>query len=227
MTTRRLRRLAWLALTAPMLAWSQPPLSKPAYTLDEPTITRGAQFFFQHCVACHSLRRIRYARLASDLGMPIDSIKALMPAGAGELGQGIETAMPPAAAQQAFGVVPPDLSLEARYRGEDWIYTYLQGFYVDPASRSGWNNHVFPGAAMPNVLAGMSGMRNATGQTVQPGSVPPAQFRRMLADVTAWLRYASDPSVLTRRRIGPYVLGFIALFTLLAYGTKRAYWKKL
>jgi ubiquinol-cytochrome c reductase cytochrome c1 subunit len=224
---RRLAMLAWLALALPALAWSQqaPPLSRPAYTFDKPTITRGAQVFFQHCAACHSLHRVRYARLASDLGMPIASIRALMPGGAGELGQGIATAMPPAAAKQAFGVVPPDLSLEARYRGEDWIYTYLQSFYVDPASRSGWNNHVFPGAAMPNVLAGMSGTRDASGQMVQPGSVPPQQFRQMLADLTAWLRYASDPSVLTRRRIGPYVLGFIGLFAFFAYRTKRAYWK--
>jgi ubiquinol-cytochrome c reductase cytochrome c1 subunit len=215
------------ALTVPALASGQEQvrLLKPAYQFNKATITRGAEFFFQHCIACHSVSRIRYSRLSSDLGLSVDEIKKLMPAGSSELGQGITTAMPPEAAKQAFGVVPPDLSLEARYRGEDWIYTFLQSFYVDPASRSGWNNQLFPKVAMPNILAGLSGTRDASGKWVQPASVPPEQFQKMVGDVTAWLRYASDPSVLTRREMGPYVLAFIALFTGLAYWTKRTYWK--
>ena len=51
-----------------------------------------------------------------------------------------------------FGAAPPDLSVEARIRGRDWLYNYLLGFYRDDKSATGWNNLVFPNVGMPHVL---------------------------------------------------------------------------
>ncbi len=43
----------------------------------------------------------------------------------------------------------PDLTLVARVRGADWIYTYLRSFYVDETRPFGVNNVVFPSVGMP------------------------------------------------------------------------------
>ncbi len=200
-------------------------LTSPQYRLDPATIRQGARFFATYCLGCHSMKQIRYGRLVDDLGMSKGEVeKDIMQGSGAALTQGIVSAMKPEDAKAAFGVAPPDLSLEARYRGPDWIYTYLRSFYQDPSRPSGWNNHLFPNVAMPNVLAGIGGIRDASGKLVTPGSLPPEEFGRQLAQLTAWLDYASDPSVLERRAIAPYVLGFLGAFTVLAWLTKRAYW---
>jgi len=56
-----------------------------------------------------------------------------------------------------FGTPPPDLTVEARVRGHDWIYNYLIGFYRDDKTATGWNNIVFPNVSMPHVLWELSG----------------------------------------------------------------------
>jgi len=40
-------------------------------------------------------------------------------------------------AKEWFGTAPPDLSVIARARGPDWLYTYLRSFYRDPESATG------------------------------------------------------------------------------------------
>ena len=42
-------------------------------------------------------------------------------------------AMRPADGAKWFGAAPPDLTLVARVRRPDWVYTYLRSFYEDPA----------------------------------------------------------------------------------------------
>jgi ubiquinol-cytochrome c reductase cytochrome c1 subunit len=201
-------------------------LASPHYRLDPATIREGATLFATYCLGCHSMKQIRYGRLMDDLGMSKGELeKDLMQGSGAALTRGIVSAMKPGDAKAAFGVAPPDLSLEARYRGPDWIYTYLRSFYQDPSRPSGWNNHLFPNVAMPNVLAGIGGTHDAQGRLLTPGSLPPAEFDRQLAQLTAWLDYASDPSVLERRAIAPYALGFLGAFTVLAWLTKRAYWR--
>jgi len=63
----------------------------------------------------------------------------------------------PEEARKWLNAVPPDLSVEARVRGSDWLYNYLLGFYRDDKTPTGWNNLVFPNVGMPHVLWQLSG----------------------------------------------------------------------
>lgn len=205
-----------------------PKLETPHYRLDRATIRKGGELFALHCLSCHGLKRIRYQRLESDLGMNAATIEKeiMFPDGA-ELNDGMKVTMRPEDAKRWFGAAPPDLSLEARYRGVDWIYTYLESFYYDPSRPSGWNNRVFNNVAMPNALARLQGIKAADGSTIRPGSVSPQEFDQDVQYITAWLQYTADPSKLTRARLGPWAIAFLVVFTLLAYALKRVYWHRV
>jgi ubiquinol-cytochrome c reductase cytochrome c1 subunit len=219
--------VAVLALAAAPLASAQAEakLSTPNYRFDRATLRAGAEFFATNCTACHSLGHIRYRRLASDLDMSDDMLERIFPQARSRPYDVITSAMSADAALKAFGVAPPDLTLEARYRGTKWIYSYLKGFYSDPSRPTGFNNHVFPNVAMPDILAGLQGIVAADGSVISKGSVSPAEFDRDIEAVTAWLQYTSDPSKLERRALGPWVIAFLVVFTLLAYALKRVVWR--
>lgn len=199
---------------------------KPHYDLNLETLRRGAKLFAHRCLGCHNLKYLRYNRVAEDLGMTKREVQWMLmtPAGA-EYNKGMISNLDHEDAASWFGTAPPDLTLEARYRGERWIYTYLKSFYLDPDRPLGWNNHLFNNVAMPNILAPLGGVNDAQGNTIEKGAMSPQQFDRAAQDLTAWLQYASDPSILQRRSMGPWVIGFLVIFTLLAYLLKRAYWR--
>ena len=136
--------------------------------------------------------------------------------------------------------MPPDLSLIARVRGSDWIYTYLKSFYLDESRPLGWNNKLFPNASMPNVLWELQGLQHAefgeadkaTGErpvlglkVTQPGQQNAEEFNRSVRDITAFLEYAAEPAALKRQSIGVWVILFLAIFTILAYLLKLEYWR--
>lgn len=214
---------------APVFAVEEgPKLDTPHYRFDRSTIRKGATLFATHCLSCHGLKHIRYQRLQSDLGIDAAKIEKdiMLPDGA-EMNEGMTVTMRPEDAKKWFGAAPPDLTLEARYRGVDWIYTYLKSFYYDSSRPSGWNNHVFNNVAMPNVLEPLQGIKAADGSTIRSGSVSPQEFDQDVEYITAWLQYTGDPSQLTRRSIGPWAIGFLVVFTLLAYALKRVYWRRV
>jgi ubiquinol-cytochrome c reductase cytochrome c1 subunit len=218
-----------LAIVWPLAAGAQEsevPLQHPHYNFDRETIVRGGKLFAQYCLNCHSVKYIRYERLAQDLDLSQREITGdfMIPAGA-EYQKGMSVTMPSDLATKWFGTAPPDLSLAVRHRGVDWVYSYLTNFYWDPGQASGWNNRIFPAVAMPNVLWDLSGIRDAGGELLRKGQLSAAEFDRTAADLTAWLQYTSDPSRIVRHRVGPYVLVFLGLFILLAYALKRAYWR--
>src|SRR5690606_5264279 len=81
------------------------------------SLQRGARNFMSYCVGCHSLKYVRYSRMAEDLKIPTEQLeKLLLPPGA-ETTDYITTSMPAADAEAWFGKAPPDLSLIARARG--------------------------------------------------------------------------------------------------------------
>ena len=137
---------------------------------DTASLQRGAQLFVNYCQTCHSAKFMRYNRLAG-LGITLPQVEEnliltgrfeetptgpiFVPAKAGET---MQVAMRPADAKLWFGAPPPDLSVEARVRGTDWLYNYLISFYRDDASATGWNNLVFPNVGMPHVLWELSGV---------------------------------------------------------------------
>ena len=206
---------------------------------DEASLQRGAQLFMNYCSGCHSLKYLRYSRMAEDLGLTEDQVQANLNFIGAKPGEQINVAMTTADGEQFFGKMPPDLSVIARVRGSDWISAYLHSFYLDETRPVGWNNTVFPNASMPNVLWEMQGLQHAEygaadagGERpveklvlAQPGSQTPAQFDQTVRDITAFLEYAGEPAALKRQQIGVWVVLFLAFFTFLAWLLKKEYWR--
>lgn len=207
---------------------------------DVASMQRGAKLFFNYCSGCHSLQYLRYSRIAEDLGLdPKDVEKSFVFTGA-KVGEHATNHMPHDKGTQWFGKAPPDLTLEARSKGPDWIYTYLKSFYLDPTRPLGWNNTLFANASMPNPLwelqgiqvlkpaSGEGGHGHEAGPALDlhtPGSQTPEQFDRTVRDITAFLQYAAEPAALQREAVGVWVLLYLALFTFIAYLLKHEFWK--
>jgi ubiquinol-cytochrome c reductase cytochrome c1 subunit len=120
------------------------------------SLQRGARDFANYCLNCHSAQYMRYNRL-TDLGLSEDQIEHNLMFASDKIGSAMTVAMTRSDASAWLGSPPPDLSVEARVRGRDWLYSYLLAFYRDDKSASGWNNLVFPNVAMPHVLWNLSG----------------------------------------------------------------------
>jgi ubiquinol-cytochrome c reductase cytochrome c1 subunit len=242
--TKTLSRLAAFAagllLAGAAFASEEGNLQQAGARLDDrASLQRGAQLYINYCSGCHSLKYLRYSRMAEDLGLSEDEVMANLNISGVKFGETIGTSMTEAHAKDAFGKMPPDLSLIARVRGNDWIYTYLKSFYLDETRPVGWNNTVFPNASMPNPLWQMQGLqhgvmgeKDANGEThvervalTQPGAQTPEQFDQTVRDITAFLEYAGEPASLKRQGMGVWVILFLAAFTFLTWLLKKEYWK--
>lgn len=203
-------------------------------------LQRGARLFFNYCVGCHSLHYERYSRMAVDLGLTKAEVMDDLNFTGAKFQGTIDSAMPADGAKAWFGKAPPDLSLEVRAKGADWVYSYLNSFYLDPSRPVGWNNTVFPNASMPFPLWKLQGIQVPVYGTKQPGEkhapidhlalkqdgeMSEQQYRNATRDLVAFLQYVSEPAALIRERIGVWVILFLAFFTLLAWLLKREYWK--
>ena len=232
--------LAGLFATAPALASGGGGLMHAGTDLgDRASLQRGAQLFMNNCSGCHSLQYMRYSRMASDLGLTEQEVMDNLNFTGGKIGDQIHVAMTEAQGNQFFGKVPPDLSVIARVRGSDWIYTYLKSFYLDESRPLGWNNKLFPNASMPNPLWELQGLQHAEFgkadvagdrpvealKVAQAGSQTPEQFDQTARDITAFLQYAAEPAALKRESIGVWVILFLVLLSFLAWMLKNEYWR--
>ncbi|MFT4727593.1 MAG: ubiquinol-cytochrome c reductase cytochrome c1 subunit [Granulosicoccus sp.] len=209
------------------------------------SLQRGAQAFVNHCMGCHTAGYQRYSRMAADLGLSEEDVernlifttdKAGEPTKVGAL---MTNTMTVDYGKQAFGVNPPNLALTARSRGADWIYTYLKSYYLDPSkATTGVNNLVYPGTAMPHVLGDLQGWavpvfgEESNGYTPiaslkieTPGSLSEDEYDNLIADITNFMAYMSDPIKETRHRIGVWVMLFLFGLLGLTYALKKEYWK--
>lgn len=144
-------------------------------------------------------------------------------------------------ARNVFGTAVPDLTLTARARGADWVYTYLRTFYMDPYRPTGNNNLVFPDVGMPNVLSSLQGVQRAVYKTetrqgvevetvdrlelAQAGSMTAEEFDVFVTDLTNFMVYLAEPVQNERKSLGIKVLIFLVIFFVLAYMLKKEYWK--
>lgn len=131
-------------------------VTAPVNRLDDESLQRGARNFVNYCLNCHSARYMRYNRL-TDLGIDVSMIQDNLMFASDKVGNAMTVAMTSKDGKAWFGTPPPDLTVEARVRGRDWIYNYLIGFYRDDKTSTGWNNIVFPNVSMPHVLWELSG----------------------------------------------------------------------
>ena len=195
------------------------------------SLQRGARLYFNYCAGCHSIKYQSYSRLATDLKLSPDEVLSNFAFTGAKIGDQIVSNMPADHAGEWFGKVPPDLSLEARAKGPDWIYTYLKSFYLDPSRPVGWNNTVFPGASMPNVLWELQGTQVAHYAPAKPGEEPAVEklelaskgrlsgeeFDETARDITTFLQYVGEPAALQREAVGVWVILYLAFFTFLAW----------
>jgi ubiquinol-cytochrome c reductase cytochrome c1 subunit len=196
---------------------------------DKESLKRGFESYINYCLGCHQLQYQRYGRTFADLGISdADGVANFMYTGE-KVGDHITNTMPAKEAAKWFGSAPPDLTLEARLRSPDWIYTYLRSFYLDPNRPFGVNNTVFKDVGMPHVLQGLQGVRTmdehgklsaATG-----GSMTAEEYDAFARDLANFLEYTAEPSKLERQAMGYWVIGFLFIFLIFAYLLKVEYWK--
>lgn len=221
---------------------------------DQASLQRGARLFVNYCGGCHSMKLLRTSRIAEDLELTQAQIEQNLLFTGAKFGAPLEAAMPVKAATEWFGKAPPDLSLTGKSRGSDWIYNYLRGFHLDPTTRIGWNNTVFPNSSMPNVLWELQGSQRAvfkpmpaaehgaTGhcahgqaavagqcfvkfETVTEGTLTADAFDQTARDIATFMQYAAEPAALKRTRMGVWVLLFLAFFTFMAWMLNTEYWR--
>jgi len=203
------------------------------------SLQRGAKHFVTYCLGCHSIKHIRYLRIALDIDVdPKKVLKDIAPEGANIYDQ-LHSAMNAHDAEKWFGTQPPDLSLIARSRGADWLYSYLKSYYIDPKSPRGVNNLIFEDTAMPNPLWQLQGdqyaepRKNIWGHeytnlvTKEAGTLSDGEFEIFVNDLVNFLVYVGEPVQLERQRIGKYVIFFILMLIVLAYLLKKEYWKNI
>jgi ubiquinol-cytochrome c reductase cytochrome c1 subunit len=211
------------------------------------SLQRGARNFMAYCSGCHSLRFVRYSRVAEDLKISEELRDQFLVKPGAKFADYISSSMPEKDATEWFGKAPPDLSLVARSRSPDWIFNFLTTFYADPASRqTGVNNLQLPGTAMPHVLANLQGVQTAAWRNVEhkgadgramvtpefekfepgvAGSLTSVQYDEFVRDTVNFLDYASDPTQVERQGLGIWVVLFLLMFTAVAYMLKKEYWK--
>ena len=192
--------------------------------------------------------------MAEDLGIPKDLAEQyLLLDRDHKIGDLMTNNMTEENGKKWFGVMPPDLTLIARAKTTDYLYTYLRTYYVDDSRPLGVNNKAFPNSGMPHALIELQGLQACapgpvkadnggvkrdplTGQDilddpcgsftlVQEGSMSPEEFDSAVYDIVNFLAYVGEPIALERKRIGVYVLLFIAIFFVFAWLLNREYWK--
>jgi ubiquinol-cytochrome c reductase cytochrome c1 subunit len=216
----------------------------PINPTDVASLQSGARTFANYCLNCHSASLMRWNRLM-ELGLTESQIKDNLMFASDKVGELMTVSFSRKEAKQSFGAAPPDLSVIARARGADWLYSYLRAFYRDPARPTGWNNAVFENVGMPNPLWQLQGERVRVEQTakgegdqahgaaaksvkyemVRPGSMTPVQYDETVRDLVNFLVYLGEPAATSRKQIGTLVLLFLLALWPLVYLLKREYWK--
>src|ERR1700686_3628735 len=200
---------------------------------DTASLQRGARNFMNYCIGCHSLKYMRYQRMADDLQIPTSVLNANLVAPGSTNLDYIVTSMPAADAANWFGKTPPDLSLIARSRSVDYLYRFLKTFYSDPSRSTRSDNLAYPTTAMPAVLSDLEGVKAAGFregkttlggaattekvfdhfETIAPGNLTPEQFDGFVRDTVNFLDYVGDPAKLERQSIGLWVVLFLLLLS--------------
>ncbi|MDR3425951.1 MULTISPECIES: cytochrome c1 [Silvimonas] len=252
----KLNLRVWLAaavLCLPLASFAEeggPALDKAPINLqDTESLQRGAQTFTNYCLSCHGAALVRYNRL-TDLGLTEDQIKKNLMFTTDKVGNPMRVAMTNADAKNWLGAAPPDLSVEARARGADWLYTYLRSFYRDDSRPTGWNNAVFDKVGMPHVLWELQGTQEPVYKTekvngkdaqvlegvklVKTGlltrfdgdKVDSTEYDKRVGDLVNFMVYISEPAQIHREQIGYAVLLFLIFILFpLTYALKKDYWK--
>jgi ubiquinol-cytochrome c reductase cytochrome c1 subunit len=201
------------------------------------SLQRGAKYFVNYCLGCHSAQYVRYNRLAEDLQLSEEQLTENLMFTGEQIFDTMDNAMRPEDAARWFSIAPPDLSLIARSRGTDYIYTFLRSFYLAPDRPTGVDNIVLPGTAMPHVLWQLQGTQRAVFgehdgvqefeefEPVKPGELAASDYDNVVRDIVNFLDYIGEPIKRERQQLGIRVIGFLLVFLLIAFMLKKEIWK--
>jgi ubiquinol-cytochrome c reductase cytochrome c1 subunit len=213
---------------------------------DKASLQRGAKLFMNYCLGCHQMQFQRYERTFNDLGIPVElGMEHLVFTKGTKVGDHIKNAMPQEDGAKWFGAAPPDLTLEARLRGPDWIYSYLKSFYVDPSRPFSVNNTVFKDVGMPHVLQELQGVpvkqeifeeqlidgvlqKVSLGEKIVTdgsGELSDEEYDQAALDLTNFMVYIGEPMILERESMGKWALLWCLIFFVLAVLLKKEYWR--
>jgi ubiquinol-cytochrome c reductase cytochrome c1 subunit len=245
MPTKKIVLLAaWLLPTAALAAGGVPLDDAGTDIHNDASLQRGARNFVNYCLGCHSAQYMRWNRMAEDLGIPEEDLQQSLMFTGGKPFDPMKSAMPRADSERWFGNAPPDLSLIARSRGVDYIYTFLRSYYADPSRPTGVNNLVLANTAMPHVLVHLQGVPQpkielvtAEGGVTEehvtgllpgaPGELSTEEYDEFVRDTVNFLDYVGEPVKAERQKMGVWVVMFLVVFWLLAWLLKREYWKDI
>jgi len=207
------------------------------------SLQRGARLFVNYCLSCHAAALMRYERIGADLGIDEKLVSENLMFTGGKVGDLMTVATADDDSKEWFGTVPPDLTVIARARGVDWLYTYLRSFYRDDSKITGVNNLVFADVGMPHVMWELQGWQDPVITTTkdhdgverksialelaEPGLMTPVEFDRATRDLVNFLDYMGEPAKYERRSLGVKVLLFLFMFLGLAILLKKEYWKDI
>jgi len=211
-----------------------------------PSLQRGARNFMNYCSGCHSAQYVRFNTIGKHLELSEEQLLDNLMFNADKTFETIRSAMPAADAERWYGTAPPDLSLMARSKGADYIYTFLKSFYVQEESPTGVDNIVMPATSMPHVLWELQGYQKAIFsehsetdekgnvttsmhfegyEQVSAGSLDAEEFDDFVRDTVNFLAYISEPIRAERRKIGTWVIMYLLVFLIIAYMLKKQIWK--
>ena len=221
-------------LAAPLMATANEEVKLDKAPIDasnHESLQRGARTFVNYCLNCHSANYMRYNRLL-EIGLTEKQIKENLLLAGEKIGDQMKVAINKKDAAKWFGAAPPDLSVEVRARGADWIYTYMRSFYRDSSRTTGWNNTVFDKVGMPHVLYELQGEQELNHEThalklVKPGKLSVEEYDALVGDLTNFMAYMSEPAKQQRNQLGWFVLLFLGVLVVLTYKLKKAYWKEI
>ncbi|WP_105167261.1 cytochrome c1 [Pseudoalteromonas sp. T1lg23B] len=228
--------------TFAMAAGPSVPLMEAGNDLtDKASLQRGAKLFMNYCLGCHQMQYQRYERTFRDIGIPTEIGQEQLIFDGSKVGSHILNAIEKDDAAKWFGAAPPDLTLVARVRGADWIYTYLKSFYKDDSRPFGVNNIIFPSVGMPHVLQELQGLPTPITEEVEEhghtvtkvvgvqtdgsGELSTDEYDQAARDLTNFLAYVGEPSRLESESLGIKVLGFLVILFILAFFLKKEYWR--
>ena len=207
---------------------------------DKASLQNGAKWYMNYCYGCHSAKYSRYERVADDLGIPHEVALEQLVFTDQKIGELVEIAMPNDNAKRAFGAAPPDLTLVARARSPEWVYTYLKNFHADDSRPLGVNNRVFKDVGMPHAFLELQGLPSCVADPQShnncaelqiaegdEGQLSAEEFDKVAYDLTNFLVYMAEPMAEERKRIGTSVLLFLAIFFVFAWLLNREYWREI
>lgn len=211
------------------------------------SLQRGAKVFFEQCQGCHGLKYMRYSDLAIGIKLNEQKNKNLDQLikekfmhsvdGISE-NNAILSPMYKDNAIKWFGKVPPDLSLISRYRGTNWLFTYMKSFYKDTSRPFGVNNLLFPDVGMPHVLLKYQGTQilkhdqhsnkiDDMLELIENGELSEDEYNNMITDLVTFLSYVGEPIQTERKNIGIFVLIFFIVLTICLYMLKKEFWSDI